>query len=149
MSAFSHSSIPEIYTLGVQCTLKGAARGTEGAQPPLSNQNIDVSFLSFFTNFVSRNRGIAECYSAEPQGITTHLLSNQTVMNFRGLRNIEAVFFIPSWFVLPSITGVPNLGYMYPWGYICLSKGVHLWLAIEGKNIFACFLFSNLYTYIT
>jgi len=25
-----------------------------------------------------------------------------------------------------SSTGVPNLGYMYPWGYICLSEGVHL-----------------------
>jgi len=22
--------------------------------------------------------------------------------------------------------GVPNLGYMYPWGYICWSEGVHL-----------------------
>jgi len=21
--------------------------------------------------------------------------------------------------------GVPNQGYMYPWGYICLSEGVH------------------------
>jgi len=21
---------------------------------------------------------------------------------------------------------VPNLGYMYPWRYICLSEGVHL-----------------------
>jgi len=30
-------------------------------------------------------------------------------------------------------SGVPNLGYMYPWGYICLSEGVHLRLAIEGK----------------
>jgi len=31
-------------------------------------------------------------------------------------------------------TGVPNLGYMYPWGYICLSEGVRLRLAIEGKK---------------
>jgi len=23
---------------------------------------------------------------------------------------------------------------MYPWGYICLSEGVHLRLAIEGKK---------------
>jgi len=45
--------------------------------------------------------------------------------------------------------GVLNLGYMYPWGYICLSKGVHSRLAIEGKNIFTCCLFSNLYTYVT
>jgi len=41
------------------------------------------------------------------------------------------------------------LGYKYPWGYICLSEGVHLRLAIEGENIFTCCLFSNLYTYIT
>jgi len=25
-------------------------------------------------------------------------------MNFGGLRNIETTFFIPAWFVLPSIT---------------------------------------------
>jgi len=57
-----------------------------------------------------------------------------------------------SWFGLQiqcSIPGVPNLGCMYPWGYICLSEWVHLRLAIEGKNIFACCLFSNLYAYIT
>jgi len=32
-------------------------------------------------------------------------------------------------------TGVPNLG------YICVSEGVHLRLAIEGKKIFTCCLF--------
>jgi len=42
---------------------------------------------------------------AVPQGVATHLLSNQAVMNFRDLRNIEAAFFIPAWFVLPYITG--------------------------------------------
>jgi len=26
---------------------------------------------------------------------------------------------------LHARTGVPNLGYMYPFGYICLSQGVH------------------------
>ena len=31
---------------------------------------------------------------------------------------------------------VPNLGYMYPQGYIFLSEGVHLRLAIEEKSIF-------------
>jgi len=30
---------------------------------------------------------------------------------------------------------VPKLGYMYPWGYICLSEGVHSKIAIEEKNI--------------
>ena len=48
-----------------------------------------------------------------------------------------------------SRAGVPNLGYMYPGEYICLSEGVHLRLAIEGKNIFTCCLFSNLYAGIT
>jgi len=33
-------------------------------------------------------------------------------------------------------TEVPNLGYMYSKGYICLSEGVHLRLAIEEKYIF-------------
>jgi len=39
-----------------------------------------------------------------PQGVETHLLSNQAVMNFRDLRNIEAAIFIPTWFVPPYIT---------------------------------------------
>ena len=34
------------------------------------------------------------------------------------------------------IAGVPNLGCMYPQGYICLSEGVHLRLVIEEKSIF-------------
>ena len=33
------------------------------------------------------------------------------------------------------MAGVPKLGYMYPKWYICLSQGVHLGLATEGKNI--------------
>jgi len=44
--------------------------------------------------------------------------------------------------------GVPNLGYMYPQGYICLSEGVHLRLAEDKKNIFT-YLFPNIHTYIT
>jgi len=36
-------------------------------------------------------------------------------------------------FRLSSIPRVPNLGYVYPWGYVCLSEGVHLRLVIEGK----------------
>jgi len=41
-----------------------------------------------------------------------------------------------------SIPGVPNLG------YISLSEGVHLRLAIEEKSIFIRYLFPNIYTYI-
>jgi len=42
--------------------------------------------------------------------------------------------------------GVPNLGDMYPWEYICLSKGAHLRLAIKGENIFIYYLFPNTHT---
>jgi len=38
---------------------------------------------------------------------------------------------------------------MYLYGYICQSEGVHLWLAIEGKNIFIYYLIPNIYTYIS
>ena len=49
----------------------------------------------------------------------------------------------------PSKAEVPNLGYMYPQGYICLYEGVHLRLSIENKNVFAYYLFPNIYTYIS
>ena len=51
-----------------------------------------------------------------------------------------------------SSTGFPNLGYMYPQGYICLSAGVHLWLAIEIKVLYVYatyYLYPNIYTYIS
>jgi len=35
-------------------------------------------------------------------GVATHTLSNQAVMNFPDLRNIEAAFFIPACFALPK-----------------------------------------------
>jgi len=44
---------------------------------------------------------------------------------------------------------VPSLGYMYPQGYICLSEGVHLRLAIEEKHIFTYLLFPNICTFIS
>jgi len=50
--------------------------------------------------------------------------------------------------LLPS-TGVPNLGYMYPQGYISLSEGVHLKLTVEDRNIFTYYLIPNIYTYIS
>jgi len=43
-------------------------------------------------------------------------------------------------------SGVPNLGYIYPQGYICLSEGVYLKLAEDEKNIFIYYLFPNIYT---
>jgi len=45
----------------------------------------------------------------------------------------------------PSKPGVPDLGYMYPQGYICRSEGVHSRFAIEEKNIFTYYLFPNTY----
>jgi len=51
--------------------------------------------------------------------------------------------------MLKSKSEVPNMGYMYPQGYICLSEGVHLKLAIEDGNIFTYCLFPNIYTYIS
>jgi len=51
--------------------------------------------------------------------------------------------------IYSSSSGVPNLGYMYPQGYICLFEGVHLRLAIEERNIFTYHFFPNIYTYIS
>ena len=51
--------------------------------------------------------------------------------------------------VKPIRAGVPNLGYMYPKGYICPSEGVHLSLLTEEQNIFAYDLFPNYYTYVS
>ena len=36
-------------------------------------------------------------------------------MNFRGLRDIEAAFFIPAWFVLPYITRAAYYRPLLPW----------------------------------
>jgi len=72
---------------------------------PLSHHNIDVYFFLFFTNIEVEMGCIAEYPLAVRQGVETHLLSNQAIMNFRGLRNIEAAFFIPAWFVLPPSDG--------------------------------------------
>jgi len=43
--------------------------------------------------------------------------------------------------------GVPNLGYMYPQGYIFQSERVHLRLAIEEQNIITCNFSKYLYIY--
>jgi len=54
----------------------------KGFKAPLSNENIDVYFLSFSSTLQVEIGWIAECSSAVPQGVATHLLSNQAVMNF-------------------------------------------------------------------
>jgi len=48
-----------------------------------------------------------------------------------------------------SKAGVPNLGYMHPQGYICLSEGIHLRLSIEEKIYLHNILFPNSYTHIS
>jgi len=61
--------------------------------------------------------------------------------------NISTVCFHYHLYFLRS--GVPNLGYMYPLGYICLSEGVHWRLLLEEQNISAYNLFPNIYTYVS
>ena len=43
-------------------------------------------------------------------------------MNFRDLRNIEAAFFIPAWFVLPYLTEVLKVGGIASLGAILRRK---------------------------
>ena len=64
-----------------------------GSTPPLSNENIDVYFLVFHQHCtVSREQVHCKMFFGSTTGVTTHTLSNQAVMNFRDLRNIEAAF---------------------------------------------------------
>ena len=86
---------------------KGAARGgAEGAQaPPLAIRILMFIFFVFHQHCTaSRDRVHCKMLFGSPTGVATHSLSNQTVTNFRDLRNIEAAFFIPACFVLPYIT---------------------------------------------
>ena len=86
---------------------KGAARGgAEGAQaPPLAIRILIFIFLVFHQHCtVSRDRVHCKMFFGSTTGVATHSLSNQAVMNFRDLRNIEAAFFIPACFALPYIT---------------------------------------------
>jgi len=96
----SRVEIPEEFTAKSQ-----TGGGLKGLKPPLSNQNIDVYFLVFHQHCtVSRDQVHCKMFFGSTTGVTTHKLSNQAVMNFRDLRNIEAAFFIPACFALPYIT---------------------------------------------
>ena len=76
-----------------------------GSSTPLSDQNIDVYFLVFHQHCtVNRDQVHCKMFFGSTTGVATHSLSNQAVMNFRDLRNIEAAFFIPACFALPYIT---------------------------------------------
>jgi len=79
----------------------------EGAQdPPLAIRIVMFIFLVFQQHCKSRSVHCRMFFgnSVTTQDVTTHLLSNPAVMNFWGLRDIEAAVFVPAWFVLPSIT---------------------------------------------
>ena len=76
-----------------------------GSSTPLRDQNIDVYFLVFHQHCtVSRDRVHCKMFFGSTTGVAIHSLSNQAVMNFRDLRNIEAAFFIPACFALPYVT---------------------------------------------
>ena len=80
---------------------KGAARGgAEGAQvPPLAIRILMFIFLVFHQHCtVSRDQVHYKMFFGSTTGVTTHTLSNQAIMNFQDLRNIEAAFFIPACF---------------------------------------------------
>ena len=84
---------------------KGAARGgAEGAQAPPLAIRILMFISYFFTSIVSRDQVHCKMFFGSTNGVATHSLSNQAVMNFRDLRNIEEAFFIPTCFALPYIT---------------------------------------------
>ena len=79
--------------------------GWRGSSPPLAIIILIFIFLVFHQHCtVSRDRVHCKMFSGSTTGVATHSLSNQAVMNFRDLRNIEAAFFIPVCFALPYIT---------------------------------------------
>jgi len=79
-----------------------------------------------------------------------HDVNSFTKLEIKMYRTYNQTFFktLHVQKLLESRSGVPNLGYMYTQGYICLSEGVHLRLSIEEQNIFAHDLFPNIYAYI-
>ena len=85
---------------------KGAARGgSKGSSPPLAIRILLFIFLVLHHHCtVIRDRVHCKMFFDSTTGVATHSLSDQTVMNFRDLQNIEAAFFIPACFVLPYIT---------------------------------------------
>ena len=80
--------------------------GLKGLKPPLLAVRILMFiFLVFHQHCtVSLDRVHCKMFFGSTTGVATHLLSNQAVMNFRDLKNIEAAFFIPACFALPYIT---------------------------------------------
>jgi len=87
------------------CLAKAQTGGAEGAQaPPLAIRILMFLFLVFHQHCtVSRDRVHCKMLFGSTTGAATHSLSNQEVMNFRDLRNIEG--FEKYWRVL---TGVRN-----------------------------------------
>lgn len=66
------------------------------------------------------------------------------------VKTVASAFNVPSYLFPRSKqfrTEVPNLGYMYPTGYNCLSVGVHSMLAIENKIYLSLFITIYLHIY--
>jgi len=82
--------------------------GSKGKVSPLAIRILMFVFLVFHQHCTSRSGALQQRSSAVPQKGATHLLSNQVVMNFRSLRDIEAAFFITAWFVV--CTTIYNTG---------------------------------------
>jgi len=84
---------------------KAQPGGLNGLKPPLAIRILMFIFLVFHQHCtVRRDRVHCKMFFGSSTAVATHSLSNQAVMNFRDLRNVEAAFFIPARFALPYIT---------------------------------------------
>jgi len=81
-----------------------------------------------------------------PRVITSH--QRKFVLTFFLLTLLLENFLLLKGFDQLSSSRVPNLGYMYPWRYICLSQEVYLRLAMKGNKLIY-YLFPNIYTFIS
>ena len=64
--------------------------------------------------------------------LITHFKKWKEVWNYCSIVTKQSQSdWCPYWPFWYFKTGVPNLGYMYPQGYICLSQGVHLFYSCK------------------
>ena len=85
------------------------------------------------------------------------LVAYQLAFYSHGLKHVSTRFWLISpclnrsstdWLRLSYSAGVPNLWYVYPLGYICLSEGVYLRIAIEGK-IYLYIIYFQIFIHIS
>ena len=81
-------------------------RRSQGQKSEYWCQRSEILMLIFlvFHQRSTVHRVHCKMFFGSTTGVATHSLSNQAVMNFRDLRNIEAAVFIPACFALPYIT---------------------------------------------